>query len=118
MENNDWTLYPVVLTLFFFGYWLVSYFMRDRGAKPGPDAGSTVISPDSESDEQRNARILGLTNPYSVDDIKSSYRAMLAQYHPDKVNHLGEEIRSVADRKTREIMEAYEYFRKEYRIRS
>ena len=50
-------------------------------------------------------------------DVKRAYRELLAKYHPDKVNHLGDEFKSIAEVKTREILEAYEYFQKKYDIR-
>jgi DnaJ-class molecular chaperone len=41
----------------------------------------------------------------------------MAQYHPDKVQHLGLDLQEAARRKTREIGEAYEYFRVKYNLR-
>ena len=38
----------------------------------------------------------------------------MTQYHPDKVRNMGDEIREVAERKAKEINEAYDYFRKKY----
>jgi DnaJ like chaperone protein len=40
--------------------------------------------------------------------IKSAYRRLVSQYHPDKVAHLGSELREVANRKTQEITKAYQ----------
>ncbi len=34
------------------------------------------------------------------------------QYHPDKVGHLGEEFKSIAEEKMKEINVAYGYFEK------
>jgi hypothetical protein len=34
-----------------------------------------------------------------------------------KVNHLGAEFKSMAEARTQEILEAYDYFRKKYNIR-
>jgi hypothetical protein len=44
----------------------------------------------------------------AVDVIKSRYRELVKQYHPDKVATLGPELRELAERKTREINRAYE----------
>jgi len=44
----------------------------------------------------------------SLDEIKSAYRKLAAQYHPDKVNHLGDEFKTLAEKKFKEIQEAYE----------
>jgi DnaJ like chaperone protein len=34
------------------------------------------------------------------------------QYHPDKVSHLGDEFRTGAEEKMKEINQAYDYFKK------
>ena len=55
-------------------------------------------------------------NPYDVLDIprnassaeiKNAYRQLANKYHPDKVLHLGEEFRKLAEERFREIEEAY-----------
>ena len=38
-----------------------------------------------------------------LDEIKPSYRKLIAQYHPDRVAAMGEEIREVAEKKAKEI---------------
>jgi DnaJ-domain-containing protein 1 len=59
---------------------------------------------------------LGITNIDSAADIRKRYKELLAQYHPDKVQHLGVEFQEMAEKKTRAIMEAYEFFRKKYNL--
>jgi DnaJ-class molecular chaperone len=51
--------------------------------------------------------ILGIQRGASKEEIKKAYRRTIAQYHPDKVGHLGEEIQKLARQKTQEITEAY-----------
>jgi DnaJ like chaperone protein len=41
---------------------------------------------------------------------------MAIKYHPDKVNHLGEEFRKIADEKFKKVNEAYEKIKKERNI--
>jgi DnaJ like chaperone protein len=36
------------------------------------------------------------------------------QYHPDKVAHLGEEFKAVAEEKMKEINAAYSHFKQRY----
>jgi DnaJ like chaperone protein len=55
---------------------------------------------------------LGLEKGASADDIKKSYRKLSMQYHPDKVRHLGEEFRAVAEEKMKEINAANDYLKK------
>jgi len=56
--------------------------------------------------------VLGLEPGADMEAIKKAYRALSMKYHPDKVGHLGEEFRSVAEEKMKEINVAYEYFKK------
>jgi DnaJ like chaperone protein len=50
------------------------------------------------------------------DEIKQRYRSLSKQYHPDGVSHLGPEFRAMAEKKMKEINEAYDYFRKKYEL--
>lgn len=56
--------------------------------------------------------ILGLEPGASMEEIKRVYRKMSMKYHPDKVRHLGEEFRTVAEQKMKEINAAYDYFKR------
>ncbi|MGD0591182.1 MAG: DnaJ domain-containing protein [Bacteroidota bacterium] len=57
---------------------------------------------------------MGLTGKISKSKVKQAYFDLIAQYHPDKVQHLGKELQDLANRKSKEIIEAYNYFKKEY----
>jgi len=52
--------------------------------------------------------VLGVNRGASIDEIKGTYRKLAAKYHPDKVEHLGDEFRVLADKKFKEIQEAYQ----------
>ena len=65
------------------------------------------------SEEQYYA-ILGLDAGTDFSTIKKSYRKLSMQYHPDKVGHLGEEFKRVAEEKMKEINVAYDFFKKKY----
>ena len=51
--------------------------------------------------------ILGVTPKSTRDEIKKKYRALVHQYHPDKVAHLAVEFREVAEKRIRDINAAY-----------
>lgn len=51
--------------------------------------------------------VLELRRGASLAEIKNQYRKLSALYHPDKVAHLGEELRALAHEKTIEIQTAY-----------
>ena len=50
------------------------------------------------------------------EEIKPTYRKIIAQYHPDRVVAMGPEIKEVAEKKAKEINEAYEQLRKNLNI--
>ncbi len=56
--------------------------------------------------------VLGLEPGADKETIKKAYRKLSMKYHPDKVRHLGEEFRAVAEEKMKEINAAYDFFKK------
>lgn len=64
--------------------------------------------------EERFYAVLGLEKGVSFVIIKKAYRKLSMQYHPDKVAHLGEEFKGVAEEKMKEINAAYDYFEKKF----
>ncbi|MDH5297430.1 MAG: TerB family tellurite resistance protein [Desulfobulbaceae bacterium] len=63
------------------------------------------------TDEDHYYRVLGLAPGASPEEIKKAYRTLSMQYHPDKAAHLGEEFRSVAEEKMKEINMAYQHLK-------
>ena len=62
----------------------------------------------------------GARDPYTVleidrnaspEDIKNAYRRLAGQYHPDKVMHLGDEFKALAEKRFKEILQAYNQLR-------
>jgi hypothetical protein len=51
--------------------------------------------------------MLGVAPTASSDEIKKAFRREIAKYHPDKVQHLGQEFEVIAVDKTAELMLAY-----------
>ncbi|MCI5165141.1 MAG: J domain-containing protein [Candidatus Electrothrix sp. GM3_4] len=64
--------------------------------------------------EQQYCTVLGVTSDTEFPEIKKAYRKLSMQYHPDKVAHLGDEFKGVAEEKMKEINAAYDYFRKKF----
>ena len=75
---------------------------------------SVKSEPETDLEELRFAKTLGVEKPFEEENVKSAYRKLIAQYHPDRVSAMGPEIREVAEWKAKEINEAYEYFRKKF----
>lgn len=51
--------------------------------------------------------LLELPPTASSDDIKKAFRQQIARYHPDKVQHLGQEFQEMAAGRAAELTEAY-----------
>ena len=71
---------------------------------------------DSISSEFGNGKpdpytVLGIKSNASDTEVKRAYRSMAKQYHPDRVNHLGEDFARLAHEKFAQINEAYEEIR-------
>lgn len=64
--------------------------------------------------EEQYYAVLGLEPGADFAQIKKAYRKLSMQYHPDKVGHLGEEFKKVAEEKMKEINVAYGYFEKKF----
>lgn len=56
--------------------------------------------------------VLGLEPGTDMESVKKAYRKLCMQFHPDKVSHLGDEFKAVAEEKMKEINQAYDYFKK------
>ncbi len=52
-------------------------------------------------------QLLGVAPTASSDDIKRAFRGQIARYHPDKVQHLGQEFQTMAAGRAAELTEAY-----------
>ncbi|MBW1851879.1 MAG: DnaJ domain-containing protein [Deltaproteobacteria bacterium] len=52
--------------------------------------------------------VLGIERDASGEEIKTAYRQLAGKYHPDKLNHLGEEFKELAEKRFKEIQAAYQ----------
>ena len=71
--------------------------------------GSHSNSDARESFTRRNPyKILGIEKGASPEDIKRAYRELAGKYHPDKLEHLGDEFKKLAEKRFKEIQQAYQ----------
>jgi hypothetical protein len=61
-------------------------------------------------------KLLGLQGVLTKSEVRSRYISTIALYHPDKVQHLGKELRDLAEEKTKEFNAAYEWLKAKYKI--
>ena len=58
-------------------------------------------------------KILEIDASATQSEIKAAYRRMAKKYHPDKVSHLGEDFKKVAQDKFRKVKDAYDSIKKQ-----
>ena len=61
-------------------------------------------------------RVLEIDSAASDDEVKKAYRDMARKFHPDKVEHIGEDFKKLAEEKFKSINEAYTDIKKERNI--
>lgn len=72
---------------------------------------------DSETKTQESSqlwdpyKILEIEKGASQEEIKQAYRKLAGKLHPDKVQHLGDEFRVLAEKRFKEIQQAYQELR-------
>lgn len=72
---------------------------------------------DAESLEDFYARVLELDGTITPESVKRQHAILMAQYHPDKVQQLGKELRDLSLRKARELNEAFAFFQDKFGFR-
>lgn len=90
---------------------------RSRGGPDAEDSGTQGRQQSADRGEGGEAFSAGNADPYHVlglergadaAEIRAAYRRLAAQYHPDKVAHLGAEFQRLAEQKFKAIQAAYE----------
>ena len=70
-------------------------------------------SKDSSTGPWDPYQILEIDRSASQEEIKQAFRQLAGKYHPDKVEHLGAEFKTLAEERFKEIQRAYEQLRRE-----
>ena len=77
---------------------------RNKGQNPGAWPGVSIPKTPYE--------ILDVPLGASQEDIKAAFKQLAGKYHPDKVEHLGDEFKALAEEKFKEIQEAYQHLKR------
>lgn len=102
------------------GYWLVSGIIAGANR---PDLTPEDFEPDPEPAGREEPtvppwwEVLGVPSDAGPEEVSREYKRRISEYHPDKVAQLGEEIRCVAERKSKEINAAYDEAQRTFRAR-
>jgi DnaJ domain len=93
----------VVFFGLFAGYWIVSKLVF-RSPKPTAQAPPAPIVKTPPAWNE----ILQIAPSANASEIRDAYRHLISMYHPDKVDRLGQELKELAELKSREITVAYQ----------
>lgn len=104
----------VIVAGLLFGYRLVSNYLS-----PNASGGQARREKDSSQPWERNwepgapkgpawFEVLGVSETATPAQVEYAYRLKISQYHPDKVAQMGEDIRQLAEAKSKEINAAYD----------
>jgi len=80
--------------------------------KPRSAARNSGMPVDFQGNPIDPYQVLGASEMDSEEEIKKKYKQMVMQYHPDRVAHLGPELKDLAAKKTTEINGAYAAIRR------
>ena len=104
----------IVVLLALYYYWKKKKIIDSMG-RSGPSGEGPAEEPgqgDGAGGEEGDPyRLLGVLPGDDEETIKKAYRDLLGKYHPDRVQHLGEEFREMAARKTVAITRAWQRVR-------
>jgi len=99
-------------------YLLWHYFYRGRRVQPGSAGPRTENQQNAYSGADASERgssipktphdILDVPPGASQEEIKVAFKQLAGKYHPDKVAHLGDEFKVLAEEKFKQIQEAYQ----------
>lgn len=100
-------------------WWYVSRFLKQREFTrqgPGSRAGSGPRQEPGGTGPTTGPKdphaVLGVRPDAGQAEIRAAYTRLAKQYHPDRVQHLGEEFRRLAEERFKEIQAAYEMLRR------
>jgi len=63
--------------------------------------------PPTEDTPKDPYKVLGIERGASPEAVKKAYRELAGKYHPDKFAHLGDDFQKTAEKRFKEIQEAY-----------
>ena len=83
-----------------------------RQYQQGGYSSSSSQSYTSRSSLENDYKILEVSPDATDEEVKKAYRAAAKKHHPDKVSHLGEDVRKAAEEKFTKVNQAYDRIKK------
>jgi len=100
----------------FIGYWVVSKLITKSIINSNTKRNNKEkIYDKDEIVEEQWFEILKVSPNATLDEINIAYKTLIRQYHPDKVASLGDELKSLAEEKSKSINAAYQFAIKKHR---
>lgn len=93
---------------------VAAWWVRAQLRRAAAARGQRPATPPPRSPESAGAApwdpyaVLGVSRGASGEEIAHAYRTRIKEYHPDRVAHLGKDLRRLAHERTLEIQRAYE----------
>ena len=93
------------------------YFQNSRNNTHGDENYNRAAGPNSSRADAHSQNSSVFWDPYKIleiekgasqEDIKRAYRQLAGKYHPDKVEHLGDEFKVLAEKRFKEVQQAYQ----------
>ena len=85
-----------------------AYYGKGEGARGAYQENQQRAQTEPRFSRRDPYDVLGVPRGASVDEIRRAYRKLVVKYHPDKVDHLGDEFKVLAETKFKQIQEAYQ----------
>ena len=82
--------------------------IRDVLDRSFPQRGAPPPLRDDPAPLDSACRTLGVEPDCTFAEAKAAYQSLIQKYHPDRVSSLGEELQEIAERRTKELNEAYQ----------
>ena len=82
------------------------YFEQNQGANQQQSSGTDPGFKKAHAQKDPYT-VLNIPRNASQEEIKKAYKQLANKYHPDKVLHLGDEFKKLAEERFKEIQEAY-----------
>ena len=94
-------------------------YERSERYKQQTASSSRTFYSTTATEEEKNVyygQLIGLKGKVTKEQVRSKYIGLISLYHPDRVQHLGPELKELAEIKSKEINAAYDWFKSKYHI--